>query len=493
MHLNYLKTLLAAGLLLMLAACGGTSNIGVNPNPGGADITKPAIASVSGVNDAATVSGSVAITATATDNKAVTSFTLKIDGTQVASFNSGNLSYSWDTATATNAAHTLLFTAGDLAGNTATRSISVTVNNAGGGGGGGGNATVSGVVYAPNGTDPLSQALVYVAGAAASAAGDPPGVPHQAYDYTEPDGSFELTNVPTGSQSIVMQKGAFSKTVSYTVVAGANVMPAADTTLPASDGSSMLVVTGDYDYIENVLAKLGLGDVDSGGSLVIGTESFDLVDGNSSLADADYDNFDTFFATPANFDNYRTIFLNCGNHYEESFLADTAAVAKLKSWVAAGGRLYCTDWSYDFCEQLWPERISFYGGIGADGLTATPGTPDFAQLGASMDTVPCTINDAFMLSWMDGVGATNTDDTFDVIEWLPAWVPMIEVAGDVKVWATGSVTYGFPAVSNDLPVTVSFADGTGVVMFSSYHTEDFGTVELTAQDRVLQYLIFEIL
>lgn len=110
-----------------------------------------------------------------------------------------------------------------------------------------------------------------------------------------------------------------------------------------------------------------------------------------------------------------------------------------------------------------------------------------------MDTVPCTVNDAFMLSWLDGVGATNTDDTFDVIDWLPAWVPMIAVAEDVKVWATGNVTYGFPAVTNDLPVTVSFADGTGTVMFSSYHTEDFGTTELTAQDRVLQYLIFEIL
>jgi hypothetical protein len=492
MNTNFLKSLLSAGLLLSLAACGGTSNIGVNPNPGGADITKPAIASVSGVNDAATLSGTVAITATATDNKAVTSFTLKIDGTQVASFNSGNLSYSWDTATATNAAHVLLFTAGDLAGNTATRSINVTVNNAGGGGGGG-NATVSGVVYAPNGSDPLSQALVYVAGAAASAAGDPPGVPHIAYDYTEPDGSFSLTGVPTGSQSIVMQKGAFTKTVSYTVVIGSNVLPVADTTMPASSGSSMLVVTGAYDLIGNVLAKLGLGSVDSGGNLVIGTESFAMVDGNGSLPDADYDNFDTFFATPANFDAYRTIFLNCGNDYEEAFLADTAAVAKLKSWVAAGGRLYCTDWSYDFCEQIWPEKISFYGGTGADGLTATPGTPDFAQLGSSMDTVHCTVNDAFMLSWLDGVGATNSDDTFDVIDWLPAWVPIIEVASDVKVWATGNVTYGFPAVTDDLPVTVSFDEGTGVVMFSSYHTEDFGTTELTAQDRVLQYLIFEIL
>ena len=495
MHMKFSKPLLAAGLLLLLAGCGGTSNIGPNPNPGGGDTTDPVIGTISGVIDAGTVSGSVSISASATDNKAVTNFTLKIDGTQVASFATGNLSYSWDTTTATNAAHTLLFTAADQAGNTATRSLSVTVNNAGGGGGGGGNATVSGVVYAPNGSDPISQALVYVAGSAASAAGDPPTVPYISYDYTEPDGSFSLTEVPTGSQSIVMQKGAFTKTVSYTVMEGANTLPPGDTTLPASDGSSMMVVTGNYDAIENVLAKLGLGDVDASGNLVLGTESFTLVDGNSSLEDADYQNFDDFFATPANFDDYRTIFLNCGNGYEDEFFADTAAVSKLQSWVNAGGRLYCTDWSYDFCEQLWPEQVGFESLLtaGGDGLSSTPGMRDEAQLGASMDTVACTVEDAFLKSWLDGRSVTNTDGTIDVIDWLPGWSAINEVGSGVKVWVSGEVEFGFPATTETRALTISFGAGEGSVLFSSYHTEESSSIELTPQDRVLQFLIFEIL
>lgn len=471
--------------VLLLTACGGsTTNIGNNPGPTTQDNVDPVIGSISGLLDGETVSGIVPIAATATDNKGVELFSLRINGNQVASNGNGTISYNWITTSVDDGSYTLVFTATDEAGNSTTRTFTVTVDN---GGGIPPTGTVEGVVLTPNGTDPVSLALIYHEDTSQ------PGNMGES-DESEPDGSFQLTGIPIGLQTFILQSGIFEKTFTFDVQEGMNTLPSGLTTLDAGDASNMLVVTGQYDVIENVLAKLGLGSTDVSGNLVLGSEQFDLVDGAGKLDDGEYMNFDEFFATPSNFDAYRTIFLNCGNDYEMEFFADADAVAKLKSWVEAGGRLYCTDWSYDFCEQLWPEMVSFETTDGTgDGLEATAGAPNEAQLGASQSTIQATIADAFMLSWLDGRGADNGDGTIDVTDWLPAWTVIKEVDDAVKVWASGEVAFGFPTTTETRPLTISFDAGSGSVLFSSYHTEEFASTELTPQDRVLQYLIFEVL
>ena len=485
---------LLAVLLVMLTAACSSSNEGLLPGPSNDQIA-PQIGNITGVTGGGTVSGTVNISAAATDNTAVTSFTLRLDNVQVATANTGSLSYSWNTTQSSNGAHSLLFTASDAAGNVDTQTVAVNVNNAGGGGGA---ATVSGVVLMPNGEDPVSGALVFVQEAGASAVGDPPGEPYEAYDYSDANGAFELNEVPTGEQSFKIVKGGFSKVFSFNVQAGANTLTEALTTLPAENGSggtveAMAVVTGDYDAIQNVLARLGLGDVDGNGALILGTEQFTLVDGNNSLDDGDYQNFDAFFADPATFDDYRTIFLNCGNQYETEFFADTDAVNGLKAWVNAGGRLYCTDWSYDFCEQLFPTFIDFYGNTEVNGLQNTPETIDAAEVGDDMETIPATLGDTAMLAWLDGLGVVNPDDTVNISDWLILWSAIEAVGPEVTVWATASITFGNPVTTADKPITVTFSSGTGTVLFSSYHTEAFPQLDLTPQDRILQYLIFEVL
>ncbi|HES58480.1 MAG TPA: hypothetical protein ENO21_03520 [Firmicutes bacterium] len=351
----------------------------------------------------------------------------------------------------------------------------------------------------PNGTDPVSGALVFaVDKSATNHDGEAPDEPYLAYTYSEADGTFELTGVPTGSQTFKIQKGAFEKTFDFDVVEGSNTLDDDTTTLPSETGSggsvgSMAVVTGSFDAIQNVLARLGLGDHDASGALTLGTETFTLIDGNNSLSDAEYQNFDEFFADPANFDDFRTIFLNCGNDYELDFFDDADAVNGLTAWVENGGRLYCTDWSYDFCEQLFPEYIDFAGDAVTDGLSATAETPDVAQNGGGETSLDATIEDAALLAWLDGLGATNPDDTVNIVDWLIAWAAIDDVSTDVKVWARADVTYGFPEVSGNRPVTVTFDVGDGVVLFSSYHTEEEPQAELTPQDRILQYLVFEVL
>lgn len=43
------------------------------------------------------------------------------------------------------------------------------------------------------------------------------------------------------------------------------------------------------------------------------------------------------------------------------------------------------------------------------------------------------------------------------------------------------------------PVTITFGAGDGAVLLSSYNTESTPALEMTPQDRVLQYLVFEVL
>jgi Bacterial Ig domain len=483
----------AAALLFALAltAC-TTGNESGLPLPGFGDTLDPTIA-VAGVTEGATVSGTVAISAAATDNVGVTAFTLSIDGTQVASAANGALAYSWVTTGATNAAHTLVFNASDANGNTATTTLQATVNNAGGGGGGDNTGTVSGTVFAPNGIDPVNGALVFIQDNGVSAVGDPPGEPYEVFTYSGANGQFTLDNVPTGLQSLKILKGAFFKVFNITVNQGNNPLPASETTLPSTaegGAGDMLVVTGNYDHIENVLAKLGLAELNDFHLIELGTETFEMVDGNSSLDDGTYQNFDQWWPVATNWDNYRTIFLNCGNDFDAAFLADTVAVAKLKAWVQAGGHLYCTDWSYNFIEQVWPEKVDFDDFLGSgDGLSTTPEGLNDAKTGDSITSLALHIEDSGLASWMGGLGASTAGDMFNTIDWLGAWVPMDAVAATgVKVWATGT-----PPGDASRPMTVTFSDGAGTVLFSSYHTEETPSADLTPQERVLQYLIFEVL
>jgi hypothetical protein len=95
----------------------------------GADVTPP-LTQITAPTNGATVSSTVTVTATATDNVGVTSIQIYIDGTQVASGATSPLNYSWNTANATNGTHTIFSKASDAAGNIGTSTtITVTVNN----------------------------------------------------------------------------------------------------------------------------------------------------------------------------------------------------------------------------------------------------------------------------------------------------------------------------------------------------------------------------
>jgi hypothetical protein len=103
--------------------------------------TVPPTVSITNPANGATVSGTVSVTASASDNVGVTEVRFYIDGTYKATDSSSPYSYSWDTTGYSDGSHTVRATAYDAAGNNAYDQHTVTVSN----GGGGGNELQNGV------------------------------------------------------------------------------------------------------------------------------------------------------------------------------------------------------------------------------------------------------------------------------------------------------------------------------------------------------------
>jgi beta-lactamase superfamily II metal-dependent hydrolase len=101
----------------------------IDDAPQGPDTTPPAV-SITAPGNGATVSGTTSVTASASDNVAVTKVEFYLDGSLQSTDTTSPYAWSWNTTTATNATHTLTSMAYDAANNSATSAaVSVTVNN----------------------------------------------------------------------------------------------------------------------------------------------------------------------------------------------------------------------------------------------------------------------------------------------------------------------------------------------------------------------------
>jgi hypothetical protein len=278
---------------------------------------------------------------------------------------------------------------------------------------------------------------------------------------------------------------------------------------PELGAGNFAVVTGNYDRMQDILAKLGMGELDEYHELVPCSETFDIYDGNYSFS-GEYPVFTELFENdgltgdPLIY-NYDMVFINCGNSYEYDFFLDESKMAILRDYVAGGKKLYVTDWSYDFVEQIFPEYIDFYG----SDETAETGKEETnaAQVGDWGITSDATINDAQMKAWLQTVlcqegNCLNPDMTIHIAGFWSGWVVIngahASKASSVKIWVTGPVSWydwylEDPEGSGIKPLTVSFVHGLGRVLYTSYHTEeDNPSAGFWPQERVLQYLVLEL-
>jgi len=91
--------------------------------------TTPPTVSISSPANGATLSRTISVQGTATDNMGVTTIQFYVDGQVLSTASSSPFSFSWNTANYVNGAHTLKVTASDAAGHVGSASVSVNVNN----------------------------------------------------------------------------------------------------------------------------------------------------------------------------------------------------------------------------------------------------------------------------------------------------------------------------------------------------------------------------
>ena len=113
-------------LILILAVF---FSLGMTPKPPAADTTPPQVSITSPANNS-TVSSTINIQATATDNVGVSKVEFYVDNSLKSTDTAAPYVYSWDTSTATNASHALKVIAYDAKNNSNQAQINVAVNNA---------------------------------------------------------------------------------------------------------------------------------------------------------------------------------------------------------------------------------------------------------------------------------------------------------------------------------------------------------------------------
>jgi choice-of-anchor A domain-containing protein len=226
---------------------------------------------------------------------------------------------------------------------------------------GSGTTTITGIVYVPNGTDPLPNALVYIPSTVPGAIPDgvecltngneASGNPI-AFTYSKYDGSFTLTGVPSGTNiPIVIQSGKWRMqgTVSTVTACGTTVAPAWSTTMPKNhimgDIPKIAVVTGNVDAAECVIYRTGVDAAEFTQSTGTGQINLFVADSNggAKLSGSSEKESDLTSST-TKMNAYDMIMLPCqGSPNDADAAADQAGVL---DWANRGGRLFTTHYSY---------------------------------------------------------------------------------------------------------------------------------------------------
>jgi hypothetical protein len=401
------------------------------------------------------------------------------------------------------------------------------------------DATLTGTVFAPNQTLPISGAAVYFTTV------EPDSIPDGVYceacvqvdcqiplTTTAADGSFSL-DVASGSGFLVVRKGQFMRVSPFDVSPGTTPVPAVFTSMPRDWAPAqgryiprVAVALADHDRIENALAKLGLGDteiLDYDEDLIVGTEPFDVWD-NAPQQDfaGSLGTFAELLLDPTRLDDYHVLFVGCTQQAGEypAVLDDPQAQANLQAWVAAGGKLYVSDWAGEVLNIPFGQYQDFW--LRQDSTTVPQWAgQDTLDLGR-YDPV-ATVLDPDLLAWLQALPAPYDDinpwndpnqEVLPTLADLPEFQAMYVYSGikdtppvlvddgmggmvDVghKTWieAPGTETWGVPPPDEVHPLTITAEYGCGRVMFTGYHTvEGRDYVGLTPQELVLLYLILEI-
>lgn len=413
----------------------------------------------------------------------------------------------------------------------------------------GSETRISGKVYAPNGTEALYNALVYVPNIAELAnlpaitsgpscercEDEDLGEPLVAA-ITGPDGAFTLNNVPSGVDfPLVVKMGKWRRVTMIPAVAdcSSNVLAADDARLPRhmGDGAVGLVqhvnipkiaiVTGKVDAIECVMRKIGI--VATEFTAPAGNGRIHLYkgyqggsaarDAQNNLVSTDVSQLFDGAGTPANdIGNYDMGILDC----EGGARNHNAHQAALHAYADAGGRVFASHYSYTYLDGNgdFEDTATWDGQYNQEGTTTTGIVDVTHPKGQAFD------------AWLGNANAlhpTYGDGYINIIDprgFVQAVTPGIT---ERFVYTQGThVVPGFSGTGTQPNGNINVADSIqqysfntpvgsapeaacGRVLYSAFHVagtnlstdnkafpEYCNTAPLTAQEKILEFMIFDL-
>lgn len=378
---------------------------------------------------------------------------------------------------------------------------------------GGGTTSVTGVVYAPNGTLPLYGVTVYVPngtpqpfpeGVTCDRCGSVLSGDPLVQTTTDTMGKFALTNMPaTDEVPLVIQVGKWRRQVVVPTVPAcvSTALGAAETRLPGNrsegDIPRIALSTGGADALECLLRKIGLEDGEIGVMggperihLYAGTGGTDQLEGGASFADSQQ-----LWATAASLSSYDVVLMSCeaGQNPETK---PPEALQALHDYTAAGGRVFASHWHNYWLEAgpaPWPQTATFVS------------EADLNDIVADIDTSFPKGDD--LAEWLVNVGGSTT---LGEIAITAAQHTVREVEPTLaQRWIYKEVTdNGMPSVqylSFTTPLTAPEDMRCGRVVFSDIHVSSGDdsapdqpfpsgcqTTELSPQEKVLAFMLFDI-
>lgn len=293
---------------------------------------------------------------------------------------------------------------------------------------GNGTTSLSGTIFAPNGTLPLPNVEVYVPNAAVGAFVDGPNAPRcdeapsghsLVATLTDANGNFVLKDVPaTTGLPVVVVAGKWRRQLTVDVPACTNTaLDVAKTRLPKDhtegDIPHIAIATGNADALECVMRKAGVADTEFGSNAgsarihLFASNGISKIDGGPTLADST-----TLWASSASLSAYDQVMFACEGGQNPNTKTNTATAA-LKTYADAGGRAYLAHWQniwivgYDGPPSIagaWPTVATW------DVNTATPTGAFVGQINGGF------AQGANLSSWLSLVGASASTGTLSIAQ-----------------------------------------------------------------------------
>jgi hypothetical protein len=293
---------------------------------------------------------------------------------------------------------------------------------------GGGTTTLSGTVFAPNGTLPLYGVTVYVPntdpgpitqGVTCDKCNDVLAGSPIAKADTDESGHFTLTDVPVSPNlPVIIQVGKWRRQITIpTVTACADTaIDPTSTRLPKNhtegDMPQIALATGGADALECLLLKIGIdpAEITTGSEngkvhLYVGSGGASAAfDASSPGGARPMTSATDFWNTASNLDKYDIVLLSCeGSEYADQ--KSSTALQNVYDYANKGGRVFMSHYHYYWISagpQPWPQALTL------------------SDTGDFLDSITGTVDQTFdkgkaLALWLVKVGASTTQGSLAIV------------------------------------------------------------------------------